>query len=118
MRRLPSLSPWASFISLMYLKLGRSIRVCAILALCSLTHTLSLAEDKALSIPAVVAKVRPSVVTILTRGTTAGSSPHAPQSGSGSGIIIDASGYILTNNHLVEGVKSLVVGLSSGRLTP
>lgn len=76
------------------------------------------AEDAPLSIPAVVAKVRPSVVTILTRGVAAGPSPHAAQSGSGSGIIIDASGYILTNNHLVEGVSSLVVGLSSGRLTP
>jgi S1-C subfamily serine protease len=40
------------------------------------------------------------------------------QSGSGSGIIIDQSGYILTNNHLVEGVKNLVVGLHTGRLTP
>jgi serine protease Do len=76
------------------------------------------AEDKALSIPAVVSKVRPSVVTILTRGVPASQSPHTTQSGSGSGIIIDASGYILTNNHLVEGVKSLVVGLHTGRLTP
>lgn len=76
------------------------------------------AEEKPLSIPAVVAKVRPSVVTILTRGAPASPSPHAAQSGSGSGIIIDTSGYILTNNHLVEGVKSLVVGLSTGRLIP
>jgi len=33
-------------------------------------------------------------------------------------LIIDEKGYILTNNHLVEGTKSLVVGLPSGRLTP
>lgn len=77
-----------------------------------------LAQDSLLSIPAVVAKVRPSVVTILSRGSPASSSPHSMQSGSGSGIIIDKSGYILTNNHLVEGVKSLVVGLHTGRLTP
>ena len=38
--------------------------------------------------------------------------------GSGSGIILDAGGYILTNNHLVQGVTSVVVGLSTGRLTP
>ncbi len=76
------------------------------------------AEEKILSVPAVVAKVRPSVVTILTRGVPASQSPHTAQSGSGSGIIIDSSGYILTNNHLVEGVTSLVVGLPTGRLTP
>lgn len=76
------------------------------------------ADEKALSVPAVVAKVRPSVVTILTRGMPAAPSLHGTQSGSGSGIVIDATGYILTNNHLVEGVKSLVVGLPTGRLTP
>jgi len=73
-------------------------------------------SDKTLSVPAVVAKVRSSVVTILTRGVPA--SPSQTQSGSGSGVIIDDGGYILTNNHLVTGVKSMVVGLSTGRLTP
>jgi len=73
-------------------------------------------EGKSLSVPAVAAKVRPSVVTILTRGVPA--TPSQGQSGSGSGLIIDENGYILTNNHLVAGVKSLVVGLSTGRLTP
>ena len=72
--------------------------------------------EKSLSIPTVVAKVRPSVVTILTRGMP--TTPTQAQSGSGSGVIIDESGYILTNNHLVAGIKSLVVGLSTGRLTP
>ncbi|MFM9906952.1 MAG: S1C family serine protease [Nitrospiraceae bacterium] len=73
-------------------------------------------HEKSLSVPAVVAKVRPSAVTILTRGVPA--TPSQAQSGSGSGLIIDAGGYILTNNHLVAGIKSLVVGLSTGRLTP
>jgi serine protease Do len=73
-------------------------------------------HEKLLSVPAVVAKVRPSVVTILTRGVPA--TPTQAQSGSGSGVIIDESGYILTNNHLVAGIKSLTVGLSTGRLTP
>lgn len=73
-------------------------------------------HEKTLSVPAVVTKVRPSVVTILTRGVPA--TPALAQSGSGSGVIIDEGGYILTNNHLVAGIKSLVVGLSTGRLTP
>lgn len=74
--------------------------------------------SKPLSVPAVVNKVRPSVVTILTRGVPPISSQHSTQSGSGSGIIIDENGYVLTNHHLVQGVKSVVVGLSSGRLIP
>jgi S1-C subfamily serine protease len=31
---------------------------------------------------------------------------------------VDEAGFILTNNHLVEGVKSVVVGLHNGRMTP
>lgn len=73
---------------------------------------------KTMSVPAVVASVRPSVVTIMSRGVSPSPVPHATSAGSGSGIIIDAAGYVLTNNHLVEGVKSVVVGLPSGRLTP
>lgn len=72
--------------------------------------------DKSLTVPEVVKKVRPSVVTIMTRGVPA--SLSQAQSGSGSGVIIDESGYILTNNHLVTGTKSIVVGLATGRLTP
>jgi len=74
------------------------------------------AKPKDWSVPAVVAAVRPSVVTILARGVPPASAQHGFPSG--SGFIIDEKGYILTNNHLVEGVKSIVVGLSNGRLTP
>ncbi len=78
-------------------------------------HAVPLTE---LPIPAVVSKVRPSVVTVLTRGIPTGGSQHGAPSGSGSGVILDTNGYILTNNHLVHGVTSVVVGLSTGRLTP
>ncbi len=73
---------------------------------------------KGMTVPAVVAAVRPSVVTILTRGVPPSGAQHGTPAGSGSGFIVDEKGFILTNNHLVEGVKSLVVGLSTGRLTP
>ena len=72
-------------------------------------------HEKSLSAPAVVAKIRPSAVTILTHGVSA--TPMQAQSGSGSGILFDESGYILTNNHLVAEIKSLAVELSTGRLT-
>jgi serine protease Do len=74
--------------------------------------------QKGLSVPAVVAMVRPSVVTVMARGIPPNSSLHASPPGSGSGIIIDGQGYILTNNHLVEGTKDVVIGLPTGRLTP
>ncbi len=75
-------------------------------------------KKKEMTVPEVVAAVRPSVVTVMTRGAPANPFHHPSLPGSGSGLIIDERGYILTNNHLVEGIKSLVVGLPSGRLTP
>ncbi|MBM4123358.1 MAG: trypsin-like serine protease [Nitrospira sp.] len=75
-------------------------------------------KQKEMTIPEVVAAVRPSVVTIMTRGVPPSAVQHPSQPGSGSGLIIDERGYVLTNNHLVEGVKSVVVGLPTGRLTP
>ena len=45
-----------------------------------------------------------------------------PQSGAepaiGSGVVIDAQGIVLTNNHVVEGVDGLVVRLADGRQFP
>ncbi len=39
----------------------------------------------------------------------------APQSGLGSGVIVSASGYILTNNHVVEGADEIEVVLNDTR---
>ena len=40
-----------------------------------------------------------------------------PQGGLGSGVIISASGYILTNNHVVEGADEIEVILNDSRKT-
>ena len=42
--------------------------------------------------------------------------PHAPkQRGLGSGTIVDKRGYILTNNHVVEGAEKIIVKTKDGR---
>ena len=41
-----------------------------------------------------------------------------PQASMGSGVIVSASGYILTNNHVVEGATEIEVILNDGRKTP
>jgi 2-alkenal reductase len=48
-----------------------------------------------------VEKVSPAVVTVISR-TNQGM-------GSGSGVIIDADGYIITNHHVIEGASELSV---------
>jgi serine protease Do len=41
--------------------------------------------------------------------------PEIPESGLGSGVIISPDGYIVTNNHVVDGAKVVTVTLSDGR---
>ena len=51
-------------------------------------------------------KVNPSVVSVI--------STTAEGSGSGSGVIMSKDGYIITNNHVVDGAQSVSVQLSDG----
>lgn len=41
-----------------------------------------------------------------------------PQEGTGSGVIIDEKGYIVTNNHVIQNAQSLEVTLSDGSRWP
>jgi S1-C subfamily serine protease len=65
----------------------------------------------------VVAAARQSVVTITADGSsTRGLSPFSiPTTGVGSGIIVSADGYILTNRHVIEDSSSLTIALFDGR---
>ena len=70
-----------------------------------------------MDLPDVVAVARLSVVTITADGvSTGGLLPFdLPATGVGSGVILTADGYILTNRHVVENASSLTVGSTTGR---
>jgi len=73
----------------------------------SVNNSIERAPD---SISALAAKVLPSVVSISTRNGTEG--------GTGTGFVIRSDGYLLTNNHVVEGVVgggSLRVSFNNGK---
>lgn len=68
------------------------------------------------SIADVVAKVRPSVVTINTEVVTYDIFNRLfTQKGAGSGWIIDKDGIIVTNNHVVEGAKTITITTADGQ---
>src|SRR3990172_10698013 len=71
----------------------------------------SLSSD-CLSAADIYERLRPAVVEITT--TAGGQSPLPPSQGSGSGIVIDGDGTILTNNHVIAGADSLEVRFSDG----
>ncbi|MCL1806447.1 MAG: trypsin-like peptidase domain-containing protein [Oscillospiraceae bacterium] len=62
--------------------------------------------DGALTFAGIYKKAVPSVTAIISEGAYA--------SGSGTGIIITEDGYILTNNHVVEGARGIKVILHDG----
>jgi serine protease Do len=68
------------------------------------------------SIADVAAMVKPAVVSINTEVISYDffNRPYTQQ-GAGSGWIIDSNGIIVTNNHVVEGAKSITVTLDSGK---
>jgi serine protease Do len=63
----------------------------------------------------VVALVKPSVVAINTETTVYNIfNQQYTQEGAGSGWIIDPNGIIVTNNHVVEGAKTITVTTDDG----
>lgn len=78
--------------------------------------------NKVLTTPEIVDKVGPAVVGIVNTTRVSqngflyeyfgGSSPI--EQSSGSGVIISESGYIVTNNHVIEGASEITVILNTG----
>ena len=80
----------------------------------------------------VVKRVAPAVVSIVASKAARTTNPHAEdprfrfffdgqgkepqgQTGLGSGVIVSTEGYLLTNNHVVEGASDIEVQLADGR---
>jgi len=76
-------------------------------------------------------RAAPSVVSVVTSKTVGARQPHsedpwfkhffgdqAPSAGGiGSGVIVTADGYALTNNHVIDGMDGIEVVLNDGRRT-
>jgi serine protease Do len=81
--------------------------------------TTTTTSTTAADITAIVALAKQSVVTITADGvSTQGFNAGEPTQGVGSGIILTANGYILTNRHVVEGSQTLSVALENGKSYP
>lgn len=82
-------------------------------------------NKQAMAIPDIVDKVGPAVVGVINRvqnnniyygyfgGLQNGNNEMVDQ-GSGSGVLISADGYIVTNNHVIEGAQEVGVILNTG----
>ena len=95
-----------------------------------------LADNAAGSYAPIVERVTPAVVTIKSERAVRSVNQQLPDNplfreffgnrrmdplpaprrgGLGSGVVVRADGYILTNNHVVEGAEQVTVELSDGR---
>lgn len=65
----------------------------------------------------IAEEVGPAVVGISNRRSSSLFGENHPSfvQGTGSGVIFDAQGYIVTNNHVVEGASEILVTLANGK---
>ncbi len=74
------------------------------------------ADGSAMSTEDIVAKTQNSVVEITTESVTTGAfSQNYITQGAGSGVIISENGYIITNNHVIDGAKTIKVTTKDGK---
>ena len=59
-------------------------------------------------------KVSPSVVQIISKQAESNKQNNTPQGGTGSGFLISAEGFIVTNSHVVNNSKEIEVNLPDG----
>lgn len=103
---------------------GYIVRCSLALWICSLLLTAPAvaSEQRTTAIVKAVQRVRASVVNIrgektivVPVGQSTGSDTNRRVNGMGTGVVIDARGYIVTNHHVVDGVREIQVTLADGQ---
>ena len=64
---------------------------------------------------AVESRYQPSSPFEFFFGNPGGNGGGRIQMGSGSGVIVSKDGYVVTNNHVIEGAKKILLSLNDGR---
>lgn len=85
------------------------------------------ADKKAMTTPEIVDKVGPAVVGIINKaslssygnifgyyGNSNQNQQQEVEQSSGSGVVISQDGYIVTNNHVIDGASEIVVIMNTG----
>lgn len=80
-------------------------------------HTQTIVPGELMNMEQAIAAVKDSVVEITTERVQNGFGSFSQYvvSGAGSGVIISTSGYIITNNHVIEGASNITVRLTNGK---
>ena len=73
-------------------------------------------QDLLTGVASVAQSVMPSIVRVDVTGTSGPFGQSA--TGTGSGVIYRSDGYIITNNHVVDGASAIRVTLSTGQQLP
>jgi S1-C subfamily serine protease len=68
------------------------------------------------TVTSIFEDVSPAVVEIDVTQTSSSFFGQSTMQGQGSGLLIDKDGYILTNNHVVEGASTVKVKISSSNI--
>ena len=85
----------------------------------SLTVSSGSSTDGDLTVSQIAAQTANSVVEITTESTTYDMYMRQTVSeGAGSGVILTSDGYIVTNNHVIEGAEKITVTLKDGTSYP
>ena len=80
------------------------------------TYSIAKSSKSTISAEEIIAKNSPSVVEIRTESVSRdGWLNNYVKQGAGSGVIINKNGYIVTNNHVIEGAEKITVTLKNGK---
>ena len=83
------------------------------------TRTGELPIEPVLQLPNVadtVERARPAVVSVLAEAVSIGAFGRQIRPSTGTGVVISKDGFVLTNNHVVEGAQEVIVTLDDGTL--